>query len=512
MKFDAVADMAGADLRARWTRMRRWLEDDGSYSAVAETRQTPVAAVSEKDVEILEQYGIVEEIPAEKVRGGVKIFAVAEPAKERRRPIKHTEAVNLAYGKESLEGVKFPTKAEILASVHKGSHMAAFDFSAYYDSLEYSEQVSSRFCFRKGKKTYRLRVLGMGQRQACEIAQTATDCITDFEHAAPVSMSIIDNVVFVGSDTQCSADARQFFHRCDLANVTLNDVKTEEEAAAATTTSGDWCGVHLDFTEKTACLAAKATAKTHFSWENRANWTYRQFAAHIGLLFWAVGIIDIPVHRFYSLLHFVSEVGRRMQANPDRWDEPMEVWPCAQPALEEWTRLVLENKPRPVPKKMAADLLVITDASAWGWGFIAFDILTGAVHHHGERWRPAFVARYGAHSLQQSVFTEPHAIVNTMCRLLRKDQPRTVKIGTDNSPSEASFRRGFNSHSFNLNECVSRLKTLFPDHDFEWVFVPGVVNPADAKSRGRELDSGMDVEGTLRGLLGCPAQPGAVPT
>ena len=515
MKFDEVARLArGDDLKKRWVRLRRWLEDDAMYEKVATTKSVPTARLSESDVAEMLKFGVIEEISEEEVRGAVNMFTVGEPAKRRRRPIKHTADVNAAYGKDSLEGVKFPTKADIMALVHQGTHMAAYDFSAFYDAFEYSEKVRSRFCFRKGGKTYRLRVLGMGQRQACEIAQTATDAIRDFTKSSTSCLSIIDNVIFVGSKKQCDADGRIFLERCERANVTVNDVNNIDDAKKVTTTSGDWGGIHLDFTAKTSCLAEKVVNKTIASWERRDTWTYRQFAAHIGLLFWSVGIIDVPVHAYYGLLHFVSEVGRRTQANPDLWDTPIDVWSSAVPCISDWTRLVLENRPRMVSKKLAPDLFVATDASAWGWGFVAFDAVTGAVHHHGERWSKEFLHRYGADSVKKSVFAEPHAVLNAMCRLLRADRPRSVLIGTDNTATEATYNRGFNSHSYHLNDCVSKLRTWFPRHQFRLLHVPGVLNPADGVSRGvAPSTKEVDVAG-LRRVLGvdAPRSGSAVPT
>jgi hypothetical protein len=512
LSYDAVERMAGAEVRERWQKLRRWLEEDGSYERVPVTREVPKGRLSLDDVLKLQDFGVIEEVSEEEVRGGVRVFTVGEPAKQRRRPIKNTADVNEIYGKESLLGVSFPSKAQIVAAVHKGSHMAAFDMAAWYDHFVLEIAIRNRFCFRaENGKTYRLRVLGMGQRQACEIAQTATDAIRDFDKASAFSLSIIDNVLFVGSASDCEADSKTFFQRAREANATVNDVASEQEAAAVVSTSGDWGGIHLDFSAKTVCLAGKAVAKTRASFENRDSWTYRLFAAHVGLLFWSVGIVDIPVHKFFDLLHFVGEVGRRMQANPERWDEPIEVWPCAWPNLQEWTRLVIANTPRRVPERNEPDLFVTTDASAWGWGFVAFDAESGAAHHHGERWRRPFVQRYGKSALQRSVFTEPHGIVNAMCRLLRADKPRTVRIGTDNAAAEASFRRGFNSRSFHLNACVSRLRLLFPSHQFELVHVPGPLNPADGVSRGLAAPIRVDVEG-LRRVLGCAEARGlAIP-
>lgn len=507
-KLDEIARLASSeDLAQRWARVRRWLEDDDAYAKVRTSTAAPKTRLSKKDVEKLVEFGIVEEIPAESVRGGVRMFTVPEAAKSRRRPIKHTADVNEAYGKDSLEGLKLPTKAEIVNVVHSGSHMAAFDYSAYFDQFEYSEKIQNRLCFAHNGRTYRLRVLGMGQRHATDIASTATDVIDDFDHRSAAQLKIIDNILYVGSKRQCRADGLAFFHRSSTAGLTINDVWDKNGVEAAISTEGDWCGIHLNFTDKTVCLAKKSVDKTRVSWENKQNWTYRNFAAHVGLLFWAVGILDIPLASFYDLLHFVAEVGRRTQARPELWDEKIQMWNCAIPSLTAWTQMVLANRPRLVPKQEEPTLFVATDASAWGWGFVAFDSVTGCAHHHGEAWSPSFLNRVGPDSVKSSVFAEPHAIVNAMCRLLTRDRPCTVFIGTDNTAAEASFRRGWNARSFNLNLCVWRLHRLFPNHQFQLTHIAGASNPADKPSRGEEPNP-EDVEGgRLRRILGVRNHP-----
>ncbi len=96
------------------------------------------------------------------------------------------------------------------------------------------------------------------------------------------------------------------------------------------------------------------------------------------------------------------------------------------------------------------------------------------------------VERYGER-LGASTFTEPQAIVNAMCHLLsaRRGSPKHVRVGTDSTVAQASYARGFNTHSFDINECLRRLRRTFGDtFTFEFAHVPGASNPADSLSRG----------------------------
>lgn len=448
----------------------------------------------------LKQFGVAVEVPRCEVRGWVKVFAVPEPAKRRFRPIKHTVDVNEALGKDTLMRITFPTKSEICSLVHAGECFISLDFAAYYDQFTYSKDVGRRFCFRSGSKFYRLQTLAMGQRQAVEVAATATARFLDFDKRS-TSKSIIDNVIFVGSRDDVIHDATIFVDRVRQGGARLNE--NTDDIAALVQTSGDWGGIHIDCTNKTACLADKSLQKTSFSWHRRAEWSWRNFAAHIGLLFWSWQIIELPMSHFFPLLRFVSEVGKYLTEHDDRWDEPAVIWPSAWPVLERWTALLLRNFPRTVPRNAAPEWIIATDASGWGWGYVAFNNVTGEVRTHGEQWSRGMVMRFGER-LGQSVLSEPQAIVLALCHLLTKGAPTRVRLLTDNTVAQASFRRGFNTHSWEINECLRRVQDLFgPDFHFEFWYVPGPMNPANPFSRGivHEVDRDKTTD-SLRRLAG----------
>ena len=172
----------------------------------------------------------------------------------------------------------------------------------------------------------------------------------DFEdRQCVVAHSVIDNSAFVGSYEQVLHDAKIFVQRCRDAGVTLNEFAQIEEKGIESLIlqKGEWCGVALDFVEKTVKVTEKTLQKIEISWNNRANWTVRQFSAHIGLLFWTWGILDIPIHEFYPLLRFISETSRRMQQDETLWDTPINInnFKSSLAPLEAWTTLARNNSP-----------------------------------------------------------------------------------------------------------------------------------------------------------------------
>lgn len=327
------------------------------------------------------------------------------------------------------------------------------------------------------------------------------------------AFAYIDNVIFVGSREDVEHDAREVIRRCKLANVTLNeaDVIERDGMSACIQQKGEWCGVYLDFVSKEVRLIDKTVLKIELSWSNRDNWTYRQFAAHIGLLFWSWGIIEIPVYNCYSLLKFISATSKKLQDDESLWDTPCSVFSSTLPALEAWTKLGLANKPRKIKPSSDPVWFLCTDASAWGWGYRAFTYLTGEIRSFGQAWTREQLTQVLAHgnmdAIKHSVYAEPLAIDYSLCHLLDKRSPAKIqlaqssadladhplqvrmKIGvaTDNSSAQHTMNRGFASRSFDINAAIAALRTAFPESDFDIdiSFVPGHMNPADKPSRGK---------------------------
>ena len=57
---------------------------------------------------------------------------------------------------------------------------------------------------------------------------------------------------------------------------------------------------------KSVALTDKCVQKVHASWLNREHWQWRHYAAHIGLLFWAWGILELPIAEYFTVLRFNS--------------------------------------------------------------------------------------------------------------------------------------------------------------------------------------------------------------
>jgi hypothetical protein len=496
----------------------------------------PPTKIKDAFLEELAAKRSITEIDRKNVKGHVEFFVVPEDSKARFRAIREPRAANAAFGKDTLLGIEFPKKGDICDLVNCGSHAAAFDFTGYYDQFFYDEEVSHYFCFRKGQRYFRTNRLCMGQRNGCDIGQSTTIFLLDFEGRRCKTYAYIDNVIFVGSKEDVLHDSKIFLERCRIGNVTVNEASDIQAKGldAMVVTSLEWCGVSLDFTNKTAKLINKTLKKLELSWLNRANWTNRQFAAHIGLLFWTWGIIDVSLYKYYSLLKFISCVSTRMQQDETRWDEPCQIHLSALPALEDWTNIAFANQPRHVKRSSAPSWLVCTDASAWGWGYRAFNYSTGEIRRYGERWSEADKKAYFsfADGHKRSVYAEPRAVHRSLLHLFSNKHPNTsisfvdaakdmlppgaapdervkICVATDNSATQCTLNSGFASRSFDINRTIEDIKSVFPDthFDIDVYFVPGKFNPGDKPSRGLKDDvnanTGTNVDDdNLRRLAG----------
>ena len=511
--MDRVAALPGSpETLAAFTAARAYLEDATLYAAHLPrrtARDVPVARLPPQHAKQLLDAGIVEEVAPDSVLGRLSAFTQPEPLKipPRHRIIQNTAEINMYL--PPAPAVAFHSIADRCALVHAGSCMLQVDFKAYYTQFQLAPAVRNYYCHRlptpDGQPLLvRLCVGPTGQSHMVYVAVSTTRHLLSFPKQSAATDDHIDNIAFVGTPAAVRADAQQLVARCGEVGVTINEDTADLDSLIVT--AGDWCGLHLDFANKTVALTDKVVQKTRLSWSLRDGWSWRGFAAHIGLLFYSMQVIAVPVAEFFNLLRFVSTVSRGMQAvNDTQWDLPATVWPSALVDLERWTALALKNEPRPVPTARRPDVLVLVDASAYGYGYVALDTTTGQTYTHGARWSAAFVRAHGAEKLRRSTFTEPWAILLMKRHLVPQlGTDPCLRIGTDSVTAAATHRRGYSSRSYDLNAVAAADRTEFPRLRCELIHVAGTANGlADALSRGNVASKDVGhLQASLRRLLG----------
>lgn len=476
---------------------RNYLENPSIYASVVPDRTSRDCAIArginETDSQKLLDAGVIELVPdSSSVKGRVICFTVDELEKGRKRFINH--AVDSNNFVPAAPGVTFRSIPDRLQMVHRGAFFGCIDFKSYYHQLPLSAAVRDFFCFYvptpQGTRLVRLKVAATGDSHVVYVAVACTNKLLSFAKQSNDVDSHIDNIAFVGdSVADVAADIRAVAERCQATGVTINEDVAKPELLV--TTKSDWVGIHLDFTNKTACITKKTHSKVVLSWSLRSGWTNRGFAAHFGLLNYASLILDVPIADYFNLLRFASNLARKMhESDHTQWDEPITIWPSAMADLARWTDLVVANTPRLIKKRIAPNLLIAVDSSKLGFGYTALDEVTGRLWTYGEKWSPEFVRRYGA-KLQSSIFTEPRGTILAKAHALScVTGPRALLVAGDNVASAATLRRRFCYRSFDLNEAAKEDRRLFPDTQTDYISIPGAENwVADHRSRHFNSDT-----------------------
>lgn len=518
--LDSLSNLPASspEIKNKWLQNRRWLEDPSMYYKVPPVSTRPrdirTTRVEAGVLRQLEQHRVISEVPLAKVRGIVKYYTVPEPLKERWRIIQHPPEVNEAYDKTCVPKAVISNKNEIVQlpliadQLDEPVCFIAVDFKAYYSGFPLSPAVRKQFCvgkFMNGRlRMFETNVMPTGMTVSVSIATSATELLLDFPKRSK-ALSYIDNVIFVGRRADIVADFNVFAERVRIAGIQFNEEWSD--VGDLIKSRGDWCGVALDFEERTVALTDKVMSKIRFSSARERSWTFRNFAAHMGALFYSMNILEVNVAEYFTLMRYVSTIGRMMQEDDSLWDKPMNLFMTMSPAavreFGHWNQLCLANRPRRVTKTVPNDVewVITTDASAYGYGYIAINRLTGAVLSHGEPWSPAIVNKYGD-NLRKSNYSEPMGIVSAACRVLTGCCPTSVLFMTDNTCAKFSFDKGY-SISYLINEAIYRLRKAFPP-PFRFFFshVPGKDNIADRLSRGGgmadEPETVVDAEMMMR--------------
>ena len=485
---------------------------------IAGARGAPRARLKADQVAALLKADMIREIPASDVRGHIDMFTVLEQHKNRLRAIKWPKVINAVLGAATIDpDMDIAGKRKILQIIHSGRFCAQFDGASFFDQIKLHPLIGLLMCFKFGGKYYCVVNSPMGQRQSVQVAQRVMQKITDVPGGHTDRGICIDNGLIVSDYNSVRSDLIQIRERAKLVGCTLNEaheMDTDIDSCIVSTfgpTNG-WGGVCFDLFTKETWLTEKVLAKLRRSWEilMSSGWNHGGWESHIGILTWSLQILDVPIADYFSLLRFHSRVCHKLSESGGVCrDQPIVIPPEVFHDLKAWTELCFINKKftQTLACKREPTWLVCTDACRWGWGFVAVNTVTGEVREHGERWDKSFRSLH-RDKLHRSTFTEPQAVVFAMCHLLRPtDQKQHIILGTDNIVTKCAFTKGWNAASYDINDCVRRLRELFPRDFFSFSvrYVPGRLNVhADAQSRGMKkpgVTPGVVITQHLRELL-----------
>jgi len=467
----------------------RWTWDPEKYSHVqaAGVYRTRLAA---KELQEVAAKGKIERHEG-RHKGSVRVNAIPEAAKERRRLIEEPVEINAATKCDVK--VKFAGIHERHMAVLEGPICADFDFSAYYDHFELGPQIRSLYVFEDMQENqWHMNVMTMGQRQSVEVAVATTDQILNFPSEATYREPYIDNVRFIGELEKVTSQAATFLWRAKAANIAVNDVDMTQcdtlegarrEAIKHIHTEGVWLGEIFNYEMKTVAISKKTREKIEVCWTRREQWTWRNYAAMMALLFYATQTVGLKLAPYFAALRAYSAASRMLTAHPELWNQ--KAWRLqnhAEEAVDQWRQAILSAPPRRITPESAPEYVMVTDASSWGWGSMV-QTPDGNVQADSHAWSQT--DREAGLDNRRSTQAEPEAIFRALCKCLPPSKAATIHVLTDNAAAVGAIARGY-SLAFRLNAIINRISRTFPRLKVTASHTRGDANPVDGMSRGRQ--------------------------
>jgi len=382
---------------------------------------------------------------------GVNVFAIPE-IKGRRRMITEPH-LNALIGKHDLPQLQCPTRLGRRQSLRYARYMVQIDFEAFCDTIRLPDEMRDKYIFRHGTQYYRLCTLPTGARWSVAIGQAVTATIVDID--TPVIIyTMIDNILVAapeGMEREFTSAVRRILDRIRTANLltspdrewlaSLEDDELLRLGEKRNVFLGEeymWTGV-----ERLVRNAPKTVAKLNIALQE-TTYTYRLFAGIASLIMYALHTTQINPARAYALMSAYRGVYRAVTERGGNWDAPLpHLTLAAQQALHvlglelsenPWWTIAAVRQPTYMDDQY--DVIIYTDASAGGWGAIAYHPQTGHTTTYQQRWghdthprsewrryNPAvdsspsgfFTAKHSAHA-------EPRAAQLILQQLVREDK------------------------------------------------------------------------------------------
>ena len=246
---------------------------------------------------------------------------------------------------------------------------------------------------------------------------------------------------------------------------------------------GTWLGEDYDVTRKTVAISDKTREKIKACWREADDWTWRTYAGHMALLFYASRTLGIRLGQYYGALRAYAAAGWLLTERPELWDQRMiPLQQHAKDSIEQWTNDVLTHGPREIPRDLRPSWLIVSDASHWGWGAWVMKP-NGKITWHSHKWSSA--DRHAGLSSKTSAHAEPEAIARVLDTELLPTTTSKVLILTDSTTAKYALQKGY-SPSFFVNAIATRVALKFPSVQLQLEHLPGACNMADGVSRGKK--------------------------
>jgi hypothetical protein len=489
------------ECKAFFQRQRGWLDEPARYEDMLarpggrESRivrkAKPRFAFSEQDARAM--LGIKYRAAAEKPRAYCSGWPRDEKEGTRRRPLmepylndQFRRRTHLGDLTADLEYMRQSLNSEVRQRVAQHAYALLFDFASWYDQLALAPEVRKYFGLRIFGEDYVLNCLPMGFRASCNVAQAVTWMLVDFigKYGDAVHVdTCIDNVRFTADDpTVLREVGREFVRRCEYVGATLNPYSLDPVQEY------EYLGVRYSHVQKTRQLSDKSVRKLDACSAINAlpNPKRRQVAAVFGMLFFAADVVrnhTTSPANFYDALRFYRTEVASVSEDSSAWDDPVVLPVSIRHDIASWIVGLQRAPPTPVVTPPSPyDIIVVTDASEFGWGALAVDPKTGSMAAAEGTWS-AMDRRW---NLGRSTESEPLGILKGLLRFVSPAAHRSVLVLTDHTGVTHAVRQG-HGRSPAYNNLVLQCARLFPGVQVDAAYIPGSENPVDGASRGLQV-------------------------
>lgn len=424
-------------------------------------------------------------------RGFVNAFTV--PHKGKRRPIFEPSS-NAAF--KSMESFKLHYPSRLSRRVVH-SHAALFDFATYYDQFELHPSVRDQYVFRAmhhgSLKTFALTRLPMGASPSAALAQLTTWCVThDLTKQGKVMChTMIDNVRFAGTRAQVMAAAQSFTLICKNVGLQFNEVESGFYGVGIGPSQYVFLGEHFDLDppHPTVRNTEKNLAKTTNGirvLSERKGYTYRNFAALVGLLFFMAHTVGYNLSKVFNLLRTYRAIFSAVTTGTAvSWDDELQfISPMAMQDISALHHAIQDSVPlyQPMSAKTKPLTTIFVDSCSTGWGAVIDSEDSQTTVAQSFSPTEYSVTRFSANS-------EPLGIYNLLQFLLanKKLQGRVVVFTDHEAVVSGAFEpttgfKGF-SRNFYLNRLYLLVQEIQTRAEVTFEYIKGVENPADVVSR-----------------------------
>ena len=422
------------------------------------------------------------------------MFLILEILKKRYRWINWTYTLNKVDDK-SAKTFQLPSLPEVRRYVLRGLWGYSIDEDQCFNQYPIPPWLQDYCCFEWKNTWYHLNRMAMGWRDACKIAQTATETVM---HGAPTSpKAFVDGVCGIGSREEAMKDLALIHERSAECGLKWKeDLSTAEARSVEIRQKVTFVGLELDLVKKTVCLTAKTPAKLavlcyrlQTAKDPQNCWSVREFVGCVSICFYHAMATAAcrRIGRYQSVLQEWARQQAHAQTLPD-YGANKKLDPKALGcwlALSVWINEVLENAPVVVEaeEKVPDDFLLITDASREKWCALLVSVACGKCTVAYASWPYGLAEKV---NLQRSSVAEPLALVAGFSALINTEaKVRILHVG-DNLGTTFTVNKGYSTAEGQV--AMEAIAKKWPNVRLTSRHCPGALNPADEPTREKPLD------------------------